>query len=152
MRSTEGAPTAATVHAPDVETTSDCKSSTGRGAHGAGDSLECPDELEPRPELISVSDVDDIDIDIGACSAFEGSDDDDLELWDVFDDPALTVEDLTEPVEQPQLRAFPAGERTTKECLRDSSSIGSSVGSCVSSNTSFSAALAEVCSFLDLVE
>ena len=150
MLSTEGAPTAATVHALDVETTSDCKSSSGRGALGAGDSLECPDELQPLPELVSDSDVDDIDIDTGACSAFEGSDDDDLELWDVFDDPALTVENLTKPVEQPPLRAFPAGERKTKSCLRASSSIGSGSGSCASSNVSFSKALAEVCSFLDL--
>ena len=142
--------TARTVHAPDAETASNSDNSSGRGALGAGNTSECPDELEPRPELVSVGDVDDIDIDIGACSAFEGSDDDDLELWDVLDAPALTVESLTKPVEQPPLRAFPAGERKPKSCLRASSSIGSSTGSCASSNVSFSKVLADASSFLDL--
>ena len=108
------------------------------------------DELESLPELVSVGRVDNDDIDNGACSAFEGSDDDDLELWDVFDDPALTVENLTKPVEQPPLRAFPAGERKPKSCLRVSSSIGSSTGSCASSNVYFSKVLADASSFLDM--
>ena len=81
------------------------------------DALECPDELESLPQLVSVDSRDD-DVGCGACSAFEDSDDDDLEVWDVIDDPALTVEALEKIPMQPPPGGSPAEPLKIKSCLR----------------------------------
>ena len=84
---------------------SDCLSDGDKS--GSDCTTACPEELQSSPDELVCMLGSDSDLDNGPFSAFGDSEDDDLELWDVIDDPALDANPRDEkPEKQPTVGNF----------------------------------------------